>query len=502
MVILAKLREIGRAMSFLPPAFCKIPRPASLPAIAFLLALQGALPAAAGETFHVAPTGNDSGLGTKEFPWRTIQKAFDELEAGDTAVVHAGIYNEQLYVECEGNEEEGFVTFQAEPGAIITAQGLQTEDNVIYIEDKSWIRIIGFEIRDLNTKDGSGIRFEGTGSHLEFRDNRIHSILGKNAMGITVYGTNEEEPITDVVISGNEIFNCDAAPSEALVLNGNVSGFEVTDNHVHDIRGVGIDFIGGEDGIVDHQEGKNVARNGVCRGNRVERVRAPYGGGYGPGIYVDGGRDILVEANQVSECDLGLEVGAENTGVVVSGISVVGNVITGNDKAGLVFGGYEEKLGRVTGCRFLNNLIRDNTSHAKAETEVWIQWAEGNVFANNIVIGREGTEKPLLYSENRDQPNALDYNVWFLPGKPESAEFVWSGEHYGSFASFQDSTGLGQSSNPVDPQFADDGIRLASDSPLIDAGDPGIVFPEGAKDLDGEPRVQGKAIDIGPDEVR
>ncbi len=124
-----------------------------------------------------------------------------------------------------------------------------------------------------------------------------------------------------------------------------------------------------EDGIVDDESGEKVARNGVCRGNRVERVRAPYGGGYGPGIYVDGGRDILVERNHVSECDLGIEVGAENPGVLVSGVSVQGNVVTGNDKAGIVFGGYEKKLGRVTGCRFLNNLIRDNTGHAKAEAE-------------------------------------------------------------------------------------------------------------------------------------
>ncbi|MCB1078299.1 MAG: right-handed parallel beta-helix repeat-containing protein, partial [Verrucomicrobiae bacterium] len=249
---------------------------------------------AKGRTVYVSPAGNDSALGSKEFPWRTIQKACDELDPGDTAIVQAGIYNEQIYLEVEGNAEDGPVTLQAEGKAVITALGLD-DDNVIYIEDKSWIRIIGFEIRDLITKDGSGIRFEGSGSHLEFRDNVIHGIRGKNAMGITVYGTNEDTPVSYLVIDGNEIHDCDAAPSEALTLNGNISDFEVTNNHVHDIRGVGIDFIGGEDGMVDDKT--KVARNGICRGNRVERVRANYGGGYGPGIYVDGGRDIVVERN-------------------------------------------------------------------------------------------------------------------------------------------------------------------------------------------------------------
>ncbi len=456
--------------------------------------------ASAGQTFHVAPRGSDDALGTAQFPWRTIQKACEELAPGDTAIVHAGIYNEQVFVEVEGSEAGGFVTLRGEPGAIITAQGLD-EDNVFYIEDKSWIRIIGFEIRDLNTRDGSGIRFEGSGSHLEFRDNVIHAIHGKNAMGITVYGTHEDRPVSHLVIDGNEIHDCDAAPSEALTLNGNVTDFAVTNNHVHDIRGVGIDFIGGEDGIVGDRE--KVARNGVCRGNRVERVRANYGGGYGPGIYVDGGRDIVVEGNRVSECDLGIEVGAENAGVVVSNVTVVGNVITGNDKAGLVIGGYDRKRGRVIGCRFLNNLVRDNTGHDRAEAELWIQFAEGNVIRNNLFIGRSGGARPLLYSENPGQPNDLDFNLWFVPGDDagEADRFVWSGKGHRRFAGYVEASGLDGRSRWADPKLAGDGIHLGAGSPAIDAGDPNTGPGEDARDLDGEPRVTGAAIDIGPDEA-
>ncbi|MCB1061513.1 MAG: right-handed parallel beta-helix repeat-containing protein [Verrucomicrobiae bacterium] len=464
----------------------------------FLLALS-VLPLDAGQTFHVSPRGSDEALGTEQFPWRTVQKACEELAPGDTAVVHAGIYNEQVYVEVEGSEDGGFVTLQGEPGAVITAQGL-SDDNVIYLEDKSWVRIIGFEIRDLNTKDGSGIRVEGSGSHLEFRNNLIHAIHGKNAMGITIYGTNDDEAVSYLVIDGNEIHDCDAAPSEALTLNGNVSDFEVTNNHVHDIRGVGIDFIGGEDGIVDDRE--KVARNGICRSNRVERVRANYGGGYGPGIYVDGGRDIVLESNHVSECDLGIEVGAENPGVTVSNITVVGNVITGNDKAGVAIGGYDRKRGRVVGCRFLNNLIRDNTSHAKAEAELWIQFAEGNVIRNNIIVGRKSSDKPLLYSENKGQINDLDFNVWFTPDdNGEEDRFVWSGKAYQTFAAYQEGARLDGRSRWADPKLADDGIHLTPGSPAIDAGDPKTLPEEGAKDIDGEPRLTGTGIDIGPDEA-
>jgi hypothetical protein len=470
------------------------------PVLAALIGLLTALSlsgeaAAKGQTYFVSTAGSDAAPGSKEFPWRTIQKACEELEAGDTAIVRAGIYNEQVFVEVEGNAEDGPVTLQAEGKVVITAMGLN-EDNVIYIEDKSWIRIIGFEIRDLQTADGSGIRFEGAGSHLEFRDNLIHAIRGKNAMGITIYGTNSETPVSRVIVDGNEIHDCDAAPSEALTLNGNVTNFEVTNNHVHDIRGVGIDFIGGEDGIVEDRT--KTARDGICRGNRVERVRANYGGGYGPGIYVDGGRDIVVEGNRVTECDLGIEVGAENPGVMVTGVSVIGNLITGNDKAGLVVGGYEKKRGRVTGCRFHNNLIRDNTSHEKSEAELWIQWAADNSFRNNLIVGRADGGKPLLYSENPGQENDLDFNLWHQPGG--EPRFVWSGETYGTFESYRDATGLDRRSNRVDPKLAADGFHLEAGSPAIDAGDPDSKPAEGATDIDGEPRIKGGRIDIGPDE--
>ncbi|MCB1086189.1 MAG: right-handed parallel beta-helix repeat-containing protein, partial [Verrucomicrobiae bacterium] len=307
---------------------------------------------------------------------------------------------------------------------------------------------------------------------------------------------NEDTPVSHLVIDGNEIHDCDAAPSEALTLNGNISDFEVTNNHVHDIRGVGIDFIGGEDGMVDDKT--KVARNGICRGNRVERVRANYGGGYGPGIYVDGGREIVVERNWVSECDLGIEIGAENSGVEVTGISVLSNVISGNDKAGLVVGGYDKKRGRVNGCRFSNNLIRENTHHAKSEAEVWIQWASGNVFRNNLIVGRPGAKQPLLSSEISGQENDFDFNLWYQA--EGGGRFIWDGKEYPDFGAYREATGLDRRSYRVDPKLDADGIHLQADSPAIDAADPEIAIEEGALDIDGEPRKKGERVDIGPDE--
>lgn len=443
------------------------------------------------DTYYVSPTGDDDAPGTQTLPWRSIQKAAESLVPGDTAIVLSGTYREQVFVECSGTRENP-VTLQAKGKVVVSAKG-QKSNNVFYIENKSHLRIIGFEICDLQTKDGSGIRYEGTGSGLEFRDNHIHDMHGKNATGIVVYGTDQKVPVTGLVIAGNRIHDCDAAPSEAIAVNGNVDGFLIENNHVHDVDGIGIDMIGGEDGIASKDK---VARNGICRGNRVERARSSYEGGYGAGIYVDGGRDIVIERNFITACDLGIEIGAENKGLLVSGVIVRNNIVLDNDKAGFAIGGYDKKVGRVEGCRIEHNHFLTNTHHAKAETEIWVQVASGNEFRNNLIVGT--ASRPLLYADN-GAGNHFDGNLWYAPGEfPE--RFVWKGKASSDWKSFRLATELEPSGQWADPFLMEDGQHLKADSPARDAG---LDLPGGSSEADffGNARRIGPSPDIGAVEL-
>lgn len=48
--------------------------------------------------FHVAPDGSDDASGTSGSPWQTLSYALEQLEAGDTLVVHDGTYQERVQV--------------------------------------------------------------------------------------------------------------------------------------------------------------------------------------------------------------------------------------------------------------------------------------------------------------------------------------------------------------------------------------------------------------------
>ncbi|MDW8344746.1 MAG: right-handed parallel beta-helix repeat-containing protein [Verrucomicrobiae bacterium] len=452
-----------------------------------LLFLSVALPAWAME-YHVATNGNDSAAGSLTAPWRTIQKAANTATPGATVYVWPGTYNEKITINVTGP-----LALIGTNGPVVSGAG-RPGQNLIYIANKSGITIEGFVLRDnTGVTDGSGIRFEGAGSNLTFRANRIHNIRGSNAMGITVYATSGTQPVTNLVIAGNEVFDCDAAPSEAITLNGNVTGFRIESNYVHDVNNIGIDMIGGE-GMAPAND---VTRHGVCRGNRVERARSSYGGGYAAGIYVDGGRDIIVENNVVTECDLGIEVGCENRGLIASNVIVRSNLIYSNDKAGLVFGGYASNVGRVNNCQFLFNTLVGNDTLGTGNGELWMQHASNNVVAGNIIVST--AQNLLLSSISGSRSNRLDYNLWYCPGGSNTARFVWRGTTYTGFNAYRTGSQQDAHSQFANPLLTNFHLRVLS--PAVDAGPPDYWPAAGETDLDGQPRRTGPRPDCGADEL-
>lgn len=103
--------------------------------------------------------------------------------------------------------------------------------------------------------------------------------------------------------------------SEAIAVIGNVDSFEVTNNKVHDNNNkIGIVLIGHEG--VSPVAALDQARNGIVRNNIVHHNSSFNNTSYNEysadGIYVDSGKEIIIEQNQNYENDLGIEVAFVN----------------------------------------------------------------------------------------------------------------------------------------------------------------------------------------------
>ena len=375
---------------------------------------------------HVSVDGSDeSGMGTLDAPYASISHAA-KAAPGSVVVVHGGDYGPvEIDASCSGSE--------ASPTIIRVAEG---EHAVVHANDGVGFSIVNashISIEGLETEGGThGISYTSTRDAGEraledicIKDCTVHGVRGTH--GICVYARNDLAPVTRLTIEGCEVFDCECGSSESLVLNGNVDGFLIARNTIHDNNNIGIDMIGFE-GTAKHPDddgGTNpyevdLVRNGVCRDNVVYSIstegNAAYleDGVYDPsadGIYVDGGRDIEIYNNFVFNCDMGLEVATEhspedNELFLVSGIKVHDNVIANcHGYTGLCFGGYDKDLGFTEDCEFDHNTLVDNA------TQIGVQRSRNNLVHANLVVGGEVGVELSEECRQEDMVNDISGNV-------------------------------------------------------------------------------------------
>jgi hypothetical protein len=68
------------------------------------------------QDYYVATTGNNTNPGTLAQPFRTVQKAADVMQPGDTVYIRAGIYREKVTPPRGGTSESARITYRNYPG--------------------------------------------------------------------------------------------------------------------------------------------------------------------------------------------------------------------------------------------------------------------------------------------------------------------------------------------------------------------------------------------------
>ena len=352
---------------------------------------------------HVAVSGSDeSGDGTQDAPYASISAAA-EAKPGSLIIVHEGEYGPiELGAKASGTE-----------GSPTTIRAAEGENVIIRGEDGTAISIVNaahIALEGLEVEGGThGIYYESTReakgalSDIRISGCTVHGIRGTH--GICVYARNDLAPVQDLTIEACEVYDCECGSSESVVINGNVDGFAIENNLIHDNNNIGIDMIGfegtakhpDEDGDANPYE-FDMVRNGICAGNVIWNISAEGNDAYledgeydlcADGIYVDGGQSIEICNNFVFNCDIGLEVGTEhspddNELFHVSGIHVHDNVIADcTGWAGIGFGGYEPDLGFTEDCTFERNTLVDNGA------QFGVQRSRNNSVTANLIVGGE-----------------------------------------------------------------------------------------------------------------
>jgi hypothetical protein len=535
-----------------------------LPAALLAIAACGAH---AQSAYYVSLTGDDiNGTGMADAPWATLARAIRQpLQPGDTVNVAAGTYQltQPVSISNLQGSASAPIVLRRDPaatgptvldGSLLNATGGNFV-GAVSIANSSYVRIEGFEIANFHNTTSNpdtgfvpvGIFVTGAGTGIQLVSNDIHAIvtvetpptstdpgqLGQgDAHGIAVYGTNGTQSISQLLIDGNELHDLKLGTSEALVVNGNVENFTITNNLIHDNDNIGIDVIGGE----GKSPANDLARTGIVSGNQIynDSVTAnpgnptyqnqPYASN---ALYCDGCANVVFERNQVHDCDQGIEAAAENIGISSNHVTIRNNIIYNNNTSGLSIGGYGASAsgctpGRGGGCGtsdhvvIVNNTLYNNNKVGKnAEVSIQYRSDASNVFDNNVVYA--GSANVWINGLDGTSLATFDSNLYFSQaGFVNGTSITWLGNAtFVNFAAYQSTSGQDSASAVADPLFLNPAaaslvnLDLMAGSPALGAGSStlgcdadhycgaGGTSVYGDVDILGNARIAGGQISIG-----
>lgn len=515
-------------------------------AFAVLVVITLAMPlfAQAGSTFYVSTSGSNSNSGSYTAPWLTIQHAASTVTAGATVYVEAGTYNESVNFPNSGTASEPIV-FSNYPGQTATIDGTglscctsnppssgNETEGLINIVNGSYITVEGFQIQNFTTNSAvptpAGIWITGSGTGVRILSNLVHSITttsekNGNAFGIAVYGTSST-PITQLSISGNQVYDLKTGNSESVNVDGNVTYFTISGNIVHDNDNIGIDAIGFE-GV--GPTGSDQARYGEISDNTVYNISAIHNAGEGDeydadGLYCDGCEYVIFERNTVYSCDIAMEAASEHKSHDSSYVTIRNNLFYDSNAVGVTIGGYSSTVGGSDHVVIVNNTLYNNNVKNQG-TEFQIQYhsgsQSGNIFENNVVYA--GSENVWIYSYVKGNssypapPATLNWNLYYsTAGYVSGTSIDWAGKStYKTYAAYQSGAGEDADSPNSNPLFVNlnstpPDLDVASNSPAINAGSTSLscsvgycgtgMSIYGSTDYAGNPRINANGqINIG-----
>lgn len=473
-----------------------------------IIALLFCLTSSFAQTNHyVSPTGNDSNNGQLATPWKKLQYAINTAATGDTINLLTGTYNEKVNITKSGL----YIRNATGASPILSGAGISSPVYMMQVSGKSNIIIDGLEIANNAIKDAQGILVDGISQNITIKNCKIHDIhfssnpsasvsSSTNAQGIIVYGTNGTTAISNLKIINNQLYNCRLGYSEGIAVNGNVDGFEISGNIVHDLTNIGIDAIGHEG--TSPTAATDQARNGVIKNNTIYNCISAYA--TSGGLYVDGGKNIVIENNTSYHNGYGVEVGCENVGKTTDNIIVRNNIFYDNQICAIAMGGYAypSGSGKVTNCKIRNNTCYKDDFKGDGAGELYLTYSENSVIENNIFY--LSSQNILVFAELSQPSLSFNYNLIYSDNTPANMEADWNGTYYSSFSTFKNGTATNANTVIGNPLFVTAAIsnpnfHIAAGSAAKEKGNPGFVADINEKDMDGEDRISG-IIDCGADE--
>jgi hypothetical protein len=416
-------------------------------------------------SFYVDPLGDDAHAGTLDVPWRTVQHAARMLQPGDSVLVAAGVYPEAVVITRSGTAESR-ITFQGLAGAVLESPDPNASLSAFDVRDGvSNVIVDGFEMRGgyhetIYVRAGAS---DITVRNCDVHGNRvgvwIHSAVGVEIAGCYIHANTAR----GVRVSG---------ASRSIAVRG-------TESSVNDD---GWGCFGDADGFTVEETVSDVEfTDCVARGNSED----------GFDIQGDNVRIVRTEARD-NGC----------SGIKMSQNGRIENAIVARNTVGVATSSY---FNAMTTIEIVNSTVADNRGQ-----QLYLRQPSGTppvnytVAVHNVIVTGRGkaieAASAVVLTEH--------HNVLFRADTREplivrylstDGEQSYSGADVNSGV-WKMEGGQGVGTWAISPDFADpNSYLIAEDSVAVDNGDAASAPPQ---DIDGWPRPDGLAFDVGAFERR
>ncbi len=441
----------------------------SLLITAFLVCLLSVGPVSAA-TYYVsaATSAKDSNDGSQVKPWKTFAHAFKKMLPGDTLLLLAGVYQQQMRVTLDGLAATSAFVIKAAPGATVVLDGggalpTTADEGMIEITAASrYVRIEGLEVR--NSKY---LGVHVMGGYVTIRDCVVHH---NQSSGVYFFQT-EKGRVESCTLYQNVQLNKARTLTDVDPALGSYQASELSfvGNSVYQNYGDGV-------GIFDAK--KHLVRANTLYDN------------FGNNVVIGNAQDTTIDRNFIYctassgfedptslERPAGIALGESTATPLSSGWTVTNNIIT---RCQINLQWFENAA--VVGAGLKGALIANNTLTQAVDVGVYVAaGAHQAAFENNIVIQ---SNTRVVFVPTPLSGLTFSHNNWF-GGQPGTA--TGPGDVIGDCKVVDALKGA----TPED-------FRIAAGSPCIDKGK---AQPAVTTDYFGGARPAGADIDIGAHEV-
>jgi hypothetical protein len=405
--------------------------------------------ATTGRTLYVSKTGSDTASGSETSPYKTLQKAISQLQAGDTLVIREGVYNESADMVASGTVD-AYITIRGEGNVVIDGEPLNDYEPIFDTKGFDYIRFENLTVN--NSRDAVEVSpgsqyvvidgLKTNNNHFAVKINSASNITVRNVVAANSRNAFRTENNGGSVPSNILFENIEAYGSKDIY-----TGYETR-------------YRNGDGFILE--AGNNITLRNIKSHD-----------------HWDGGFDIkasnvLVENTETWGNKNNFKIWGQN--VVVKN-SVIRNArYMADDPVAGEGNGVNARTGSVT---FINTTFVDNDSF---DIKVDNDGGPSRVTLQNSIVARKKSGGELFTNVGGTfiESNNLIY---------------WQGSSsYGFTLNSTSATG-----NPAFVNWDGKDFRLTSSSPAIDLGS--NSFPITSLDLAGNTRVTGDSVDAGAYEV-